>query len=102
MKIAMTIQYTSGEPVTYVAGLPEWAKWERKFNKSMFDMPEDIKKWQQSDFLALAHFAYVRAAAGKPTLNYETWENTVDEISIGEIDTPKAVPAAVSSGGSGG
>lgn len=97
----MTIQYTSGEPVTYVAGLPEWAKWERKFNKSMFDMPSDIKKWQQSDFLALAYFAYTRAAAGKPVLNYETWENTVDGIDISETDTPKAVPAVESSGESG-
>ena len=30
MKLSITIKYTNGEEVTYNAGLPEWAKWERK------------------------------------------------------------------------
>lgn len=88
MKLALTIKYNDGETVTYVAGLPEWAKWERKTGKSLYGM-NDITKYQQTDFLFLAHAAYVRAAAGKPTKSYEIWELTVDELIIGDQDDPK-------------
>lgn len=88
MKLSITIKYNDGETVTYVAGLPEWAKWERKTGKSLYGM-NDITKYQQTDFLFLAHAAYVRAAAGKPTKSYEIWELTVDELIIGDQDDPK-------------
>ena len=89
MKLAITIEYTNGEEVTYNVGLPEWAKWERKTGKSIYQMT-DLKAYQQNDFLFLAHSAYVRAAAGKPTKSYEVWESTVDELVIGEPEDPKA------------
>jgi hypothetical protein len=66
MKISITIKYSSGESATYQAGLPEWAKWERKTGKSIYSM-KDISAYQQADFLDLAYFAYKRDAAGKPT-----------------------------------
>ena len=88
MKLSLTIKYNTGESVTYVAGLPEWAKWERKTGKSLYGMT-DILKYQQTDFLFLAHAAYVRAAAGKPTKSYDVWELTVDELIIGDQDDPK-------------
>lgn len=91
MKLDITIKYNSGESVTYVAGLPEWAKWERKTGKSIYAMT-DVNQYQQSDFLFLAHAAYVRAAAGKPTKPYDIWENTVDELVIGN-DNPKDTSA---------
>ena len=40
MKISITIKYNSGESVTYQAGLPEWAKWERKTGKSIYSMKD--------------------------------------------------------------
>lgn len=89
MKLSITIKYNSGDSVTYVAGLPEWAKWERKTGKSIYQMT-DLKAYQQNDFLFLAHSAYVRSAAGKPTKSYEVWESTVDELIIGEPEDPKA------------
>jgi hypothetical protein len=88
MKLNITIKYNDGESVTYVAGLPEWAKWERKTGKSLYGM-SDISKYQQNDFLFLAYSAYVRAAAGKPTKSYEVWELTVDELIIGDQEDPK-------------
>lgn len=88
MKLSLTIKYNTGESVTYVAGLPEWAKWERKTGKSLYGMT-DISNYQQTDFLFLAHAAYVRAAAGKPTKSYDVWELTVDELIIGDQDDPK-------------
>lgn len=88
MKIQLTIKYTSGEVETYTAGLPEWAKWERKTGKSIYNMT-DIKEYQQADFLFLAHSAYVRASAGKPTKSYDVWELTVDELIIGDSTDPK-------------
>lgn len=89
MKLDITIKYNSGESVTYVAGLPEWSKWERKTGKSIYAMT-DVKDYQQSDFLFLAYSAYVRAAAGKPTKPYDIWENTVEELVIGN-DNPKVM-----------
>lgn len=88
MKLSITIKYNDGETVTYMAGLPEWSKWERKTGKSIYGMT-DISKYQQTDFLFLAHSAYVRAAAGKPTKSYEIWELTIDELTIGDQDDPK-------------
>lgn len=87
MKLDITIKYNNGESVTYVAGLPEWAKWERKTGKSIYAMT-DVTNYQQSDFLFLAYNAYVRAAAGKPTKPYDIWENTIEELVIGN-DNPK-------------
>ena len=88
MKLPITIEYNSGEQATYVAQPPEFAKWERKTGKSIYKMT-DIREYQQTDFLFLAHAAYVRAAAGKPTKAYDVWELTVDELIIGDIEDPK-------------
>jgi len=82
MKISITIKYNSGESATYQAGLPEWAKWERKTGKSIYSM-KDISAYQQADFLDLAYFAYKREAAGKPVKSQEIWELTVEEMTIG-------------------
>ena len=89
MKLNLTIKYINGEVETYTAGLPEWSKWERKTGKSIYNMT-DIKAYQQSDFLFLAHSAYVRVAAGKPTKAYDIWELSVDELIIGDPEDPKA------------
>ncbi len=88
MKITIKIKYISGEEASYLAGLPEWAKWERKTGKSIFSM-KDITAYQQADFLDLAYFAYKRDAAGKPVKSQEVWELSVEEITIGD-ESPKA------------
>ena len=89
MKLNITIKYNNGEAETYLVGLPEWAKWERKTGKSIYKMT-NISEYQQTDFLFLAHSAYVRAAAGKPVKAYDVWELTVDELIIGDPEDPKA------------
>lgn len=98
MKLPITIEYTDGQSVTYVAGLPEWSKWERKTGKSLYAATkEKIDKegvgaiYQQADFLFLAFAAYVREAAGKPTKPYDIWELSVDAIKIGEPENPKVL-----------
>ena len=88
MKLSITIKYVTGESVTYVAGLPEWARWERKTGKSIYSM-KDISAYQQADFLDLAYFAYKREAAGKPTKSQEVWELSVEGMTIGD-ESPKA------------
>lgn len=97
MKLNLTIKYTNGDVETYTAGLPEWAKWERKTGKSIYKMTE-ISNYQQTDFLFLAHSAYVRANAGKPVKAYDVWEVTVDELIIGDQDDPKATQPEASAG----
>jgi len=88
MKLNITIKYTNGDVETYLVGLPEWAKWERKTGKSLYKMT-DIREYQQTDFLFLAHSAYVRASSGKPVKAYDIWELTVDELVIGDPEGPK-------------
>lgn len=96
MKLPITITYNDGSAVTYTVGLPEWSKWERKTGKSLYSATSEKiaaegigAVYQQSDFLWLAHAAYVREAAGKPTKGYEIWELTVDAIAIGEAINPE-------------
>lgn len=98
MKLPITITYTDGQSVTYVAGLPEWSKWERKTGKSLYSATtEKIAAegigavYQQGDFLFLAHAAYVRQSAGKPVKPYDIWELSVEEIAIGEPESPKGI-----------
>ena len=93
MKLPITIKYTNGETANYIPGLPEFSKWERKTNKSLYGMT-DVSKYQLNDFLFLAWAAYVREAAGKPTKAFEVWELTVDELIIGDQDDPKVTPPA--------
>jgi hypothetical protein len=34
MKLPIIIEYSSGDRATYVAGPPEWAKWEKVTDKT--------------------------------------------------------------------
>lgn len=88
IKLDLEVTYTSGETATYVAALPEWSKWERKFNKSIYGL-KSLESFQLSDFLFLAHSAYVREAAGKPTKSYDIWELSVDGITVKDHELPK-------------
>ena len=40
MKLEINIVYNNGETATYIAGLPEWSKWERKTGKSIYSMKD--------------------------------------------------------------
>lgn len=98
IKLDLTIEYTDGSTATYTTGTPEWAKWERKTSKSVYDATaENIAKhgigkyFQQNDFLFLAHSAYVRACAGKPSKPYEIWEMTVEAITVQPHEIPKVL-----------
>ncbi|CAB4194163.1 hypothetical protein UFOVP1261_5 [uncultured Caudovirales phage] len=103
MKLEINIVYNNGETATYIAGLPEWSKWERKTGKSFYAATKEKiaaegigSIYQQQDFLFLAHCAYIRAAAGKPTKPYEIWENTIDEMTVEPATDPKVSPSEVS------
>ncbi len=95
LKLNIEIEHTDGQSHTYEVGLPEWTKWERKTGKSVYAI-DSIKAMQQSDFLMLAHFGYVKQSAGKPTKPFEVWELTIEAIKIVPIDDPKATPQEVS------
>ncbi len=98
MKLNLTIKYTNGEAVNYVAALPEWGRWERKTGKSIYSANKQAIKekgfghfFQLNDFLLLGYYCYLREAAGKPTKSYEIWELTVDQLDFEDAD-PKATP----------
>ena len=70
MKVAITIEYSSGESATYIAAPPEWAKWEQKTGNTIQQAQEKIGV---SDLLFLAYNAMKRESAGKPVKPYEAW-----------------------------
>jgi hypothetical protein len=89
MKTHITIEYTSGEAVTYVAAPPEWAKWEQKTG---FTVQQVDEKLGIADLLFLAYHAMKREAAGKPVKPYDAWIETVSDIQTGNPEAPKVIP----------
>lgn len=87
MKVAITIEYSSGESATYIAAPPEWAKWENKTGNTIQQAQDKIGV---SDLLFLAYNAMKREAAGKPVKPYEAWIETVADIST-ESQDPKVL-----------
>jgi hypothetical protein len=90
MRTKITIEYTSGETVTYVAAPPEWAKWE---NKTGYTISQAAEKLGISDLLFLAYNSMKREAAGKPVKPFEVWSETVADIQTGDNESPKVTPS---------
>lgn len=86
MKLAITIEYNSGESATYIAQPPEWAKWEKTTGHTITKAQENIGIW---DLLFLAYNAYKRENAGKPVKAFEVWMETVSDVRTVSED-PKA------------
>ena len=91
MKTAITIQYQAGDLATYVAGPPEWCKWENKSGKTI----QQANEIGISDLLFLAYNAMKRESAGKPVKPFEVWTETVADITLADLD-PKVTSAEVS------
>jgi len=87
MKVAITIEYNSGESATYIAAPPEWAKWEIKTGNTIQQAQEKIGV---NDLLFLAYNAMKRQSAGQPVKPYEAWIETVSDITT-ESQDPKAL-----------
>ena len=85
MKLAITIEFTTGESATYTALPPEWMKWEQKTGNTIQQVSE---KLGIADLMFLAYHAMKREAAGKPTKSQEIWELSIDEMTIGD-ESPK-------------
>ena len=88
MKLAITIEYNSGDTATYVAQPPEWAKWEKTTGHTITKAQDNIGIW---DLLFLAYNAYKREQAGKPVKSFEIWMETVSDVRTTSED-PKATP----------
>lgn len=93
LKLNIKVTYQTGEVANYLAALPEWSKWERKTGKSVYAI-KGIEDFQQADFLFLAHCAYIRQAAGKPTKPYDIWELGVEMVEVGDYEDPKVTESA--------
>ena len=83
MQKAITITYSTGDQATLVAYPPDFAKWEKAEKKSI---SEFSGMW---DILYVAHSAYKREAAGKPTKPLEIWMESIIDVTVGD-DSPKA------------
>jgi len=86
MKLPITIEFNSGDAVTYVAAPPEWIKWEKSTGNIISQAQDKIGI---SDLVFLAYHAMKREAAGKPVKPYEAWCDTVANVTVGE-ENPKA------------
>jgi len=89
MKLPITIEYNSGETVTYVAVTPEWVKWEKSTGNIISQAQEKIGL---SDLIFLAYHAMKREAAGKPVKPIDVWTETVSNVEVGDV-SPKAIPS---------
>jgi hypothetical protein len=87
MKLAITIEYNSGESATYIAQPPEWAKWEKTTGHTITKAQDNIGIW---DLLFLAYNAHKRENAGKPVKAFEVWMETVADVRT-TSDDPKAI-----------
>ena len=85
MKLPITIEFNSGDAVTYVAAPPEWIKWEKSTGNIISQAQEKIGI---SDLVFLAYHAMKREAAGKPVKPFEAWCETVANVTVGE-ENPK-------------
>jgi hypothetical protein len=86
MKLAITIEFNSGDVATYVAAPPEWIKWEKSTGHIISQAQDKIGI---SDLVFLAYHAMKREQAGKPVKPFEVWCDTVSNVTVGETD-PKA------------
>jgi hypothetical protein len=87
MKLAITIEYNSGESATYIAQPPEWAKWEKATGHTIAKAQDNIGVW---DLLFLAYNAHKRESAGKPVKAFDVWMETVADVRTTSED-PKAI-----------
>ena len=90
MKLAIAIEHSSGESVTHVALPPEWMRWEKMSGNTIQQVQE---KLGISDLMFLAYHAMKREAAGKPVKPFDVWCETVADISVGELESPKVIPS---------
>lgn len=86
MKLAITIEYNSGEQATYTAQPPEWAKWEQKTGLTIGQAQD---KMGISDLMFLAYHAHKRESGNKPVKPFEAWMETVSDVIVGDA-FPKA------------
>ncbi len=93
MKLELEVQYLSGEEATYVAAVPEWVKWERKFNATV---NEAESKLGLEGLTFLAYHAMKRENPNKAQISLDNWCNLVADIEIEEtaINPTQAVASA--------
>lgn len=96
MKLGLEVTFNSGEQVSITVLPPEWVKWETKTARRITDIKGD-NLLGMTDLAFLAYHAIKREAAGKPSLPFDTWIETVADIDASPLN-PK-VTAADQSGG---
>jgi aromatic ring hydroxylase len=79
MKLPILIEFNSGEKATYIAQVPEWAKWEKATGNTISKAQDSIGIW---DLMFLAYHSMKREAGGKPVKNFEVWMETVAEVTV--------------------
>ena len=93
MKLAITIDYNSGDSATYIAAPPEWVKWEKSTGNNISQAQDKIGI---SDLVFLAYHAMKREAAGKPVKPIEIWTETIADVIVGANEDPKAMESEAS------
>lgn len=89
MKLAITVEFNSGESAIYMAAPPEWVRWEKLTGYTISQAQEKIGI---SDLVFLAYHAMKREAAGKPVKPIEAWTETISDVLVGESN-PKVTSA---------
>ena len=91
MRLAITVEFNSGELETYIAQPPEFIKWE---SKTGYTIQQAGEKMGITDFAFLAYHAMKRNAGGKAVKPIEAWQESITDITVGDLD-PKAISEEV-------
>jgi hypothetical protein len=84
MKLRLEVTFNDGTAETFVAAVPEWQKWEVKFNKTI----QQAENIGINDLVFLAYSAMKRAAGAKPIKPFDAWVETISDIQAVN-DNPK-------------
>lgn len=89
MRLALSVKYADGSGADVVATAPDLIAFERKFDKAMAAIGSDprIEYIMWLTWQALQRRKRV-------TADFDTWSDTVDEVTVGEPD--EIVPLEIS------
>ena len=93
MRVMITTTYEDGSTVDSSASTVDLAKWEDKYDRSVAELWD---KRRLNDFLWMAWHSLARRKL--TDLDYDSWLETVDTITIGEDDDPAPLESTPSTG----
>lgn len=92
MRAQLTVVKTDDTTINVVALVPDFVAWERRTKRRSSDLANGVG---MEDLAYLAWHALNRTT---PQPDFDSWINTVAELEMGAVDTPKVGRSEASTG----